>query len=122
MNNAGIAGGPQIVFRKNGLRPLDGKWEVRPLKFWEAEDDQADVSKAFTFVTAPMLIEELQSIIQMGQKFFEDVTGLPMLLQGQQGTAPDTVGGMTMLNNNATSVLRRIARLFDSFTEAHIGR
>ena len=26
-------------------------------------------------------------------KLAEDATGLPMLLQGQQGTAPDTVGG-----------------------------
>jgi hypothetical protein len=51
------------------------------------------------------------------------VTGLPMLLQGQQGKAPDTVGGMTILNNNGTAVLRRIARLFDScITEPHIGR
>jgi hypothetical protein len=46
-----------------------------------------------------------------------------MLLQGQQGSAPDTVGGMTMLNNNASAVLRRLARTFDDcVTEPHIRR
>jgi hypothetical protein len=53
----------------------------------------------------------------------EDSTGLPMLLQGQLGKAPDTVGGMTMLNNNASAVLRRLARTFDDcVTEPHIRR
>lgn len=122
LDNAGFAGGPQIVVRKNGLRPKDGKWAIHPLKVWEADED-TDVNKAFAAVEFPMLIDKLERIIQIGMKFAEDVTGLPMLLQGQQGKAPDTVGGMTMLNNNATGVLRRIARLFDSkITEPHIRR
>ena len=55
--------------------------------------------------------------------FRSDVTGMPMLLQGQQGKAPETVGGMQILNNNGTTVLRRIARNFDDrVTEPHIGR
>lgn len=122
MNNAGLSSGLQFIVRKNGITPKNGKWEILPNKFWLADDD-ADVTKAFTSVKFPMLIEELQTLIQIGMKFAEDVTGLPMLLQGQQGKAPDTVGGMTMLNNNATGVLRRIARLFDSkITEPHIRR
>lgn len=122
MNNAGLSSGPQIIMRKSGLTPKDGKWEIVPQKIWLADDD-ADVTKAFMAVQFPMIIAELERIIQMGLKFAEDVTGLPMLLQGQQGKAPDTVGGMTMLNNNATSVLRRIARLFDSkITEPHVTR
>jgi hypothetical protein len=53
----------------------------------------------------------------------EDVTGLPMLLQGQQGKAPETVGGMQLLQNNASSVIRRLAKSFDSgITEPHIRR
>ena len=39
----------------------------------------------------------------------EDITGLPLIMQGS-GSAPDTVGGMQMVNNNASTVLRRIAR------------
>ena len=122
MNNAGLSSGPQIVYRKSGLRPRNNKWEIHPNKFWEAEDE-VDVGKAFVAVTFPMLLAELERIIMLGMKFAEDVTGLPMLLQGQQGKAPDTVGGLTILNNNANAVLRRIARLFDScITEPHIRR
>jgi hypothetical protein len=67
--------------------------------------------------------EELMNILQFWLKEAEDVTGMPLLLQGQQGKAPDTVGGMEMLNNNGSSVLRRLARTFDDrVTEPHIGR
>jgi len=49
-----------------------------------------------------------------------------MLLQGQGGQigpAAETVGGMTLLANNASTVLRRMARTFDDcITEPHIRR
>lgn len=123
MDNAGLASGPQMVIRR-GVTPENGIWEIVPLKFWREDDDAtgqtADPVKA---VVIPMLQEQLTNIIQLGMKMAEDVTGMPMLMQGQQGKAPDTVGGMNILNNNANSVLRRIARLFDScITEPHIRR
>jgi len=62
-------------------------------------------------------------ILEMWLKKAEDATGLPMLLQGQQGQAPDTLGATQIVNNNGTTVLRRIARIFDDrVTERHIGR
>ena len=124
MNNAGMAGGPLLTVRR-GVVPENGIWEVTPLKFFIEEDDSAGNAGAapLTATVIPMLIAELTSIIQLGMKMAEDVTGMPMLMQGQQGKAPDTVGGMTILNNNANAVLRRIARLFDScITEPHIRR
>lgn len=123
MNNAGMAGGPLLTVRR-GVVPENGVWEVTPLKFFIEEDDAAGQAGApLTATIIPMLIAELTSIIQLGMKMAEDVTGMPMLMQGQQGKAPDTVGGMTILNNNANAVLRRIARLFDScITEPHIRR
>lgn len=123
MDNAGLAGGPQIILGK-GLKPVDGKREVVPLKFWyAAEDSEGKATDFMHSVEIPMQEGSLMNIVQFGMKMAEDVTGLPMLLQGQQGKAPDTVGGMTILNNNGTAVLRRIARLFDScITEPHIGR
>ena len=124
-DNAGLAGGPQIIVDRTKIIPANGRWEMVPRKVWWTKDgaDMVDVTKAFTFVTVPMLQEQLMPLLQFWLKEAEDVTGLPMLIQGQQGKAPDTVGGMTMLNNNATSVLRRIARTFDDrITEPHIGR
>jgi len=62
-------------------------------------------------------------IVQFGLKMGEDVTGLPLLLQGQQGEAPDTLGGMQLVNNNASTVLRRLAKLSDDMiTEPHVRR
>lgn len=124
MDNAGLAAGPQIVLRE-GTEPANGVYEIRPLKIWRRTDDSNPQMSGSPVesVTIPMLQAELMAIIQFGMKMAEDVTGLPMLLQGQQGQAPDTVGGLTILNNNANSVLRRIARLFDSsITEPHIRR
>lgn len=123
MDNAGLASGPQIVFRRS-VFPENGVWEIVPLKFWIDESEEGSQSRAAVeSIVIPMLQEPLMQIIQFGLKMAEDVTGLPMLLQGQQGAAPDTVGGLQILNNNANSVLRRIARLFDSsITEPHIRR
>lgn len=125
MDNAGRAGGPQLVVQQGIVVPHDGLYEVTPWKVWlAAEDaDTEHIDKAFRFVLVPSLQAELQAIIQMGLKLAEDVTGLPLLLQGQQGKAPDTVGGMQMMNNNASTVLRRVARLFDDYiTEPHVRR
>ena len=123
MDNAGLASGPQLVIRR-GVTPENGVWEITPLKMWKEDDDAAGQNAApFSAVVIPMMQAELMNIIQMGMKMAEDVTGMPMLMQGSQGSAPDTVGGMTILNNNANAVLRRIARLFDScITEPHIRR
>lgn len=123
MDNMGLASGPQIVVRR-GVEPENGIWEVAPLKVWiESEDSDGQAASPVTSVVIPSLQAELTNIIQFGMKMAEDVTGMPMLLQGQQGQAPDTVGGMTILNNNANAVLRRVARMFDScITEPHIRR
>ena len=126
MDNAGLSAGPQIIMRRNAIVPADGQWNITPRKIWWVNEDAdvAAVNQAFLAVNIPAMQQELNNIIQFAMKMAEDVTGLPMLMQGQAGAAtPDTVGGMQMLNNNASSVLRRIARLFDDkITEPHIRR
>jgi hypothetical protein len=125
MDNAGLSAGPQIVVDRSKVRPQNGRWELVPRKIWwtVADEEIADVTKAFTIVSIETRQAELMNILQFWLKEAEDVTGLPMLLQGQQGNAPDTVGGMQIMNNNGSTVLRRIARTFDDrVTEPHIGR
>lgn len=124
MKNAGIAAGPMLAVLK-GLRPLNGKHEIAPLKLWELDPASGvtDITKAFSYFKIDMMVNELEALLNRGLKMAEDVTGLPMLLQGQQGGAPDTVGGMQILQNNATAFRRRIARLFDDLlTTPHIRR
>lgn len=113
MDNAGLGSGPMLVVRR-GVEPQNGVWEIEPLKVWVEGDETAGQTGApVSSVVIPMMQAELNNIIQLGMKMAEDVTGLPALMQGQQGAAPDTVGGMTILNNNANAVLRRSARMFD---------
>lgn len=125
MDNAGLGAGPMIVVGR-GIKPQNNIWEIKPRKIWTRDPEDEDVSgqhPSVETVVIPMLQAELTNIIQLGMKMAEDSTGLPMLLQGQQGSAPDTVGGMQILNNNGSSVLRRIARLFDNgVTNPHINR
>lgn len=124
LDNAGLMSGPQIVIKRGLIEPADGQWQITPRKIWYMVEEAAgNVSEAFAAINIPAMQEQLFSIVQFALKMAEDVTGLPMLLQGQQGKAPDTVGGMQMLNNNASTVMRRIARTYDDkITEPHIRR
>lgn len=88
-----------------------------------APDAGTDASRAMTFFVQPSMQAEMMAIIQLGEKNMESNTGLPMILMGMQGDIQETAAGRTIQNNNGTSVLRRIARLFDScITEPHIRR
>lgn len=124
MDNAGLMSGPQIVMKRGIIEPADGVWQITPRKLWYMlEDAVGKVEDAFAAVNIPAMQDQLFNIVQFAIKMAEDVTGLPMLLQGQQGKAPETVGGMQMLNNNASTVMRRIARTYDDkVTEPHISR
>lgn len=124
LDNAGLMSGPQIVMKRGMIEPADGVWAITPRKLWYMlEDAVGNVGEAFAAINIPAMQDQLFSIVQYAQKMAEDVTGLPMLLQGQQGNSPETVGGMQMLNNNASTVMRRIARTYDDkITEPHIRR
>lgn len=122
MDNSGLASGPQIVVKRGALEPADGSWAITPRKIWYVKNEsEATVRDAFQIYSIETRQAELMNIVQFAMKLAEDVTGLPMILQGQQGQAPDTVGGMQLLANNASSVLRRLARTFDdTITEPFI--
>lgn len=126
MDNSGLSSGPQIVLRKSAIIPANQKYEITPRKLWFAneETDVQDIRGAFVAVNIPTQQAELQNIINFALKMAEDVTGMPMMMQGQTSpTTPQTLGGQIMQQNNASVTLRRIARLFDDrVTERHIRR
>lgn len=124
MDNSGLSASPQVVIG-NGVTPVDGDWTMRPGKTWRAEatSDVADVTKAFATFAVSSVQNELMNIINFALKMAEDTTGMPAMLQGIRGDAPNTLGGMQMQNNNATNVLRRLAKRFDDYmTRPHIQR
>ena len=125
MKNMGLSAAPQIILRQSAIRPADGDWTLVGGKIWLAteEADIKSVGDAFLSIIIPSMQQELSGIIQMAYKMMEDATGISFLLQGQQGSAPDTVGGMELLHKNASALLRRVARVFDEcITEPHIRR
>lgn len=128
MDNAGIAGGPMLYIDTNIVQAADGPNEVRPWKVFIAADDmepgKVSPREGIQFIKAPMIQKELQSIIELGLQLAEDITGLPIIMQGQTNQrTPETLGGMMLQNHNASSVLRRVARLYDDIvTTPHIRR
>lgn len=123
MDNHALSSGSILFVRKKGVTPQNGTWSITPHKVYLVDDEVVDIRNAFSQFQVASNLRESVELIQFGLKMAEDVTGLPMLLQGQIGGAPDTLGGMQILNNNASTVLRRLARLFDEhITEPHINR
>lgn len=125
LDNAGVAAGPQIVIRSGVITPADGEYSVTPMKIWRVDEDAdvSDVAHAIQAIQIPTMQAELSNIIKYGFELAEKSTNMPLLMQGNQGESTETVGGMTILDRNASSVLRRIAKICDDdLTEPHIQR
>ncbi len=123
MDNSGVTSGPQIVVNPNVIQPADKQWQLSARKIWFATDDMDDVRKAFATFQFDSHQGELAAIIKMASELADVETGVPLIMQGEKGAAPDTVGGMQMLMNSASVVLRRLVKQFDDMiTKPHIRR
>jgi len=123
MDNAGVSSGPQIVIKPSVIQPADKQWQLSSRKIWFATDDMDDVRKAFATFEFDSHQAELAGIIKMATEMADAETGVPTIMQGEKGAAPDTVGGMQMLMNSANVVLRRLVKQFDDMvTKPHIRR
>jgi hypothetical protein len=123
MDNAGVSSGPQIVIKPGAIQPADKQWQLSARKIWYATDDIDDVRKAFSTFEFNSHQTELAGIIKMATELADAETGVPTIMQGEKGAAPDTVGGMQMLMNSANVVLRRLVKQFDDMvTKPHIRR
>jgi hypothetical protein len=126
LDNAGL-GALILVLRRAGLRPVDNKWEIggTGVKMFTIDDESStkQAEHAIHAVEIPIRQAELMAIIQFGIKIAEDITGMPLLLQGQRGKTTDVLGIAEMMNNNANGVLRAHAKAMDDHvTEPHIAR
>lgn len=127
MDNAAAAAGYHIIFRKGAVVPQGQAdredYVISSRMVWEANDEIQDVSKAFAVMTVDMRVQELLTIVEAAMKFADQETNMPQLMGGERGTAPETVGGMQMLQANAQGPLRfRIKRWDDTITNGQIGR
>lgn len=126
MNNAGLAGGPMIVFKQGVVRPADGVAGIAPRKvFYIAKDDQtiADATKAIGVIKVDPMVDHMLKIVQFGLQMAENNSGFPLLAQGQMGRAPDRVGVVNVLDKNTNAIKRRFARqISDRMMAPHIRR
>lgn len=125
MDNAGRAGGPQVV-TSDKLFPRNGRREITPWKQWGIADDEEleHLDNAMQFIDVEMYQEKFMNIIAWAIQMAEKVSGMPQIMQGQTDTnSPDTYKGLALQNDNASTILRRVARNFDDdVTERHIRR
>jgi len=123
MDNGRTSLGGQIVMKKGMVIPQNNSWEITPNKIWLAKDDMADVRQAFSVFEFNSHLQELLAIAQAAMQFADVESSMPQIMGGEQGSAPETVGGMVMLYNNANAVLRQRVKLYDdAITRPHIGR
>jgi hypothetical protein len=113
--NAGVSAGPQIVIREGLLSPHNGSYDVTSPKVWTVKHDAdiQQVAHAFQVFQIDSRQRELMEMIRFYLKMCEDVTGLPAIMQGQQGEAPDVLGVVQILNANTNVVASRSAVMFD---------
>lgn len=123
MDHARTVSGNQIVYKRKQIIPVNGQKVITPDKLWEATDDVEDVSKAFSAIQFTSRIPDLMAIAKAAMEFVDHETSMPQLLAGAQGSAPETVGGMIMLFQTASTVLRmRMKRYDDCVTRPLIAR
>ena len=123
MDNGRTSLGGQIVMKKGLIIPQNGSYEITPNKIWLAKDDLEDVRQAFSVFEFNSHLQELLAIAQAAMAFADTESSMPQIMGGEQGSAPETVGGMVMLYNNANAVLRQRVKLYDdNITRPHIGR
>lgn len=116
LENAGLSAGPQVIIDRERIVPANGQYEItgRKLWYWTPGDEVKDVRFAFASVMIDSAQQQLQSIIDFSLKMADELSNMPLLLQGIVGNAaPETLGGQAMAENNATSPLKAIAQQFD---------
>uniref|UniRef100_UPI00404715D9 hypothetical protein n=1 Tax=Rheinheimera sp. TaxID=1869214 RepID=UPI00404715D9 len=115
LDNGAITAGPQIIRRRKHVAPANGSndWALVPFKQWDLLSDVEDVRKVFTAVEFNSRLPELQGIYSMARVLFDEISGVPMLQQGEQGQSTQTLGGMSMLMNAANTVRRRQVKAWD---------
>ena len=117
LNNAGVSSGSQIVVDPVSLVPADGNQTITPLKLWHKTADATsnDVRAMFMAVDIPNQYQPLMAIIQYGMQMAEQVSGIPLISQGQQMQVEQTFGQAELQNNNANVLLRSLGLRIDNF-------
>ena len=112
LDNAAITAGPQIGVDRSKATPMDGEWKLTPFKLWDLKR-VTDINQVFTKMEFHSHLGDLQGIYGLARVLLDEMSGIPMLQQGEQGQVTETLGGMSMLMNAANAVRRRQVKFWD---------
>jgi hypothetical protein len=115
LDNAALSVGPQAIIDKESVVPADNSWTMLPKKIWH-RTKAALVGQAppIEFFNVPNNMNEIAAIIRIALEFIDMETGIPMPQQGDQTKEQTkTVGGMTILQNAANIIFRRMVKNYD---------
>lgn len=114
MDNGGLASGPQVVVATDLIEPADGQWKLAPRKLWLNKGGLPKDRAPFGTFDIPMHQAEMANIIAISRTFIDEMSAMPAIAQGEQGTeVTKTAQGMALLMNSANVVFRRIIKNFD---------
>lgn len=108
--------GVQFVRKKGGINPATDAGDITPTpnRMWDADDSVEDVRKAFAAIDVPSHLSDYLNIVKTAMEYADTESNMPALLSGSNtGNAHETLGGMAMLFNNATTTLRHRVRVLD---------
>ena len=115
LDNAALSVGPQAIIDKESVVPADGSWTMVPKKIWHRiKAAMANTAPPIEFFNVPNNMAEIATIIKIALEFIDMETGIPLPQQGEQGErTTQTVGGMTILQNAANIIFRRMVKNYD---------
>lgn len=113
MDNSRMAVGPQIIVNTDVITSTDNNYDLEPFKIWKRISGDERVP-AFETYDIPMNQALLGNILDMSRMMMDEVTSMPQIAQGEQGShVTKTAHGMSILMNATNVVFRRVVRGFD---------
>lgn len=106
IDNSSLSAIPMFGYKDGVVEPLDGKYEVKAGKPWRIKSKQHTLKDAFDTFNVENRQQENANMMQLAKQQIDESVGVPMLQQGEQGPAGQTLGGMSMLMNAANTVRR----------------
>lgn len=110
--DASVAAGYITVMRE-GLKPADGKYEIRGPKTFIAPDDERDLADYFHFENKPNNSQSSIAFMERHLQMMSEDLNLPQFTNPEVNKPTNTASGMAMWMNAQTVVQRRSAAAFD---------
>lgn len=114
MDNMALSAGPQFVIDEKAIKPVDGKFKIKPRKVWRKTDATKSVRDVFATYDIPSRINELDLLLQRAKGLMDETANVPGFLQGAD--APGKVQSATEASINWTAAnlwVRRFVRHWD---------